>query len=145
MAISKRTRYDVLRRDNFACRYCGTRAPSVELHVDHVIPKSLGGSDDGWNLTAACAPCNLGKNNSAPTDTIIMEVRRDQANFMIATGRHNVPCEFCGTPIACGPDEYIQYPQCDPCNDAVSDAYQHGFEAGKRFESRKYAEWQEGF
>lgn len=29
MAVSKRTRYEVLRRDNHACRYCGARAPEA--------------------------------------------------------------------------------------------------------------------
>lgn len=34
MAVSKRTRYEVLRRDNHACRYCGASAPEVKLTVD---------------------------------------------------------------------------------------------------------------
>jgi 5-methylcytosine-specific restriction endonuclease McrA len=38
MAVSKRTRYEVLRRDNHACRYCGGIAPDVILTVDHVTP-----------------------------------------------------------------------------------------------------------
>ena len=38
MAVSKRTRYEVLRRDNHACRYCGASAPDAKLTVDHVLP-----------------------------------------------------------------------------------------------------------
>lgn len=40
MAVSKRTRFEVLRRDDFTCRYC--RSKDSELHVDHVTPVSLG-------------------------------------------------------------------------------------------------------
>ena len=58
MAITKRTRYEVLKRDNHACRYCGAVAPDVKLQVDHVIPVALGGTDNPDNLVAACVACN---------------------------------------------------------------------------------------
>lgn len=64
MAVSKRTRYEVLRRDDFTCRYC--RSKDNELHVDHVTPVSLGGSDKPDNLVAACKECNIGKASSGP-------------------------------------------------------------------------------
>lgn len=54
-------RFDVLARDGFACRYCGRCAPEVRLHVDHVHPRSRGGSDELDNLVTACERCNLGK------------------------------------------------------------------------------------
>lgn len=47
----------VLKLCNHTCRYCGDYA----THVDHVIPKSRGGSDEFSNLVAACARCNLRK------------------------------------------------------------------------------------
>lgn len=31
------------------------------MHIDHVIPKRLNGSDDEWNLRQLCQMCNLGK------------------------------------------------------------------------------------
>jgi|SRR6185312_4589499 len=61
MAISKRLRFEILRRDNHTCQYCGEIAPSVTLHVDHVKPKALGGTDGPENLVAACKDCNAGK------------------------------------------------------------------------------------
>lgn len=64
MAVSKRTRYEVLRRDDFTCRYC--RSKDNELHVDHVTPVSLGGDDRPANLVAACKDCNLGKASASP-------------------------------------------------------------------------------
>lgn len=54
-------RFEVLKRDGFACRYCGRKAPEVTLHVDHVVPRAKGGSDDPSNLVAACSACNQGK------------------------------------------------------------------------------------
>lgn len=58
-----RDRYAVLARDHFTCRYCGARAPGVELRVDHVIPLAKGGTDDPSNLVTACEPCNSGKSD----------------------------------------------------------------------------------
>lgn len=45
MSITKRMRFEVLRRDSSTCRYCGQSAPDVKLHVDHVRPAALGGDD----------------------------------------------------------------------------------------------------
>ena len=38
--ISKRVRFEVFKRDNFKCQYCGSEAPRVVLHVDHINPAS---------------------------------------------------------------------------------------------------------
>ena len=61
--IGVRTRFIILARDKFTCQYCGRRAPEVALQVDHIIPKSKGGTNLHANLITACAPCNLGKSN----------------------------------------------------------------------------------
>lgn len=45
------------------CAYCN--AQNVPLEIEHVIPKSKGGSDRVSNLTIACHPCNQKKNNQA--------------------------------------------------------------------------------
>src|SRR6185369_3226628 len=61
MAVSKRLRFEILRRDNHTCRYCGRSAPEVKLTVDHVKPEALGGRTEPDNLVAACSDCNAGK------------------------------------------------------------------------------------
>lgn len=77
MAVSKRLRYEIFRRDNFQCRYCGAKPPDTELRPDHVIPRALGGKDEPENLVAACVDCNAGK-SSVPSDTSLVEdVRQD--------------------------------------------------------------------
>lgn len=77
MSVSKRTRFEVLRRDNHTCRYCGGAAPDVTLTVDHVTPVALGGTDDPSNLVAACRDCNAGKSSSAPDASLVADVRED--------------------------------------------------------------------
>ncbi len=43
------------------CAYCGVSG--VPLEIEHVIPKSKGGTDKISNLTIACVPCNQRKGN----------------------------------------------------------------------------------
>jgi hypothetical protein len=74
MAVSKRARFEVMRRDNHTCRYCGGTAPDVVITVDHVTPIALGGSDDPGNLVVACRDCNAGKASTVPTVTVVQSV-----------------------------------------------------------------------
>jgi hypothetical protein len=74
MAVSKRLRYEVLRRDNHTCRYCGRAAPDVPLRIDHVIPVALGGTDEPTNLVTACQDCNSGKSSSSPDEPLVADV-----------------------------------------------------------------------
>lgn len=59
--VSQKLRFEVLKRDKFACRYCGAKAPDAVLHVDHIQPRSKGGTNDLMNLVTACKDCNSGK------------------------------------------------------------------------------------
>lgn len=63
--IPQGVRFNVLRRDNFACRYCGRGSPAVVLHLDHVKAHSAGGEDTEANLITACEACNFGKGAKA--------------------------------------------------------------------------------
>jgi len=55
-------RFETLKRDGFACCYCGrTPQDGTKLHIDHVIPRAAGGTHDPENLKTACEECNLGK------------------------------------------------------------------------------------
>jgi len=58
--ISKTKRYEVIARDNFSCCLCGIGREG-QLEVDHIIPRSKGGSDDMDNLQTLCFDCNRGK------------------------------------------------------------------------------------
>lgn len=74
MTISRRLRFEILRRDSHTCRYCGAQAPDVKLTVDHVIPVALGGGDEPQNLITACADCNAGKTSIAPDSALVADV-----------------------------------------------------------------------
>lgn len=88
MAVSKRARFEVLRRDNYTCRYC--RSAENPLTVDHVVPTALGGSDAPDNLVAACRDCNAGKASSSPDAATVAQVSDDAvrwARAMALAGR----------------------------------------------------------
>lgn len=63
MAVGKRTRFEIFKRDGFQCMYCGKTPPQAVLECDHIHPVSLGGSDDTENLITSCEDCNRGKSN----------------------------------------------------------------------------------
>lgn len=63
MAVSKRKRFEVFKRDLFCCQYCGRKPPAVLLECDHVVPSSRGGTSDYENLITSCVDCNRGKSN----------------------------------------------------------------------------------
>ena len=66
---SLRLRWHVLQRDRFTCCACGASpasTPGVELHVDHIVPWSVGGKTTIDNLQTLCSTCNLGKSNTMP-------------------------------------------------------------------------------
>jgi hypothetical protein len=67
-------RFEILRRDNHTCRYCGRRAGAAELTIDHVVPVVLGGTDEPSNLVAACKDCNAGKSSSSPDAETVAQV-----------------------------------------------------------------------
>lgn len=86
-AVAKRLRFEILRRDNYACRYCGQMAPDVKLVVDHVIPVVLGGLDEPTNLVTACTDCNAGKSSAAPDQEIVADVEQDALRWRAAMMR----------------------------------------------------------
>lgn len=87
MAVSKRLRFEILRRDNQTCRYCGARAPDVKLTVDHVVPEALGGRTEPENLVTACESCNSGKTSTQPDAPIVAQVADDALRWAAALQR----------------------------------------------------------
>lgn len=87
MAVTKRTRFEVLRRDNHACRYCGATAATSPLTVDHVVPRALGGGDSPANLVAACKDCNAGKSSSSPDEALVAQINEDAVRWAAARKR----------------------------------------------------------
>lgn len=91
--VSASLRYKILSRDNFRCQYCGRGVgEEVTLHVDHVVPRCEGGTNDPSNLKASCADCNHGKGPHPGNPNFKKRTSKPQsAAFM---------CEFCHSNIA---------------------------------------------
>lgn len=126
--ISARLRYDILRRCNFACYYCGTPAALglKKLQIDHVMPVDLGGTNDPWNLVAACSDCNAGKGATAPTEELVERVRCDYQAYATAAEVRAVLCRHCRTPVVAEyPDEDDPY-ECSNCDELKWNFYNHG-------------------
>lgn len=76
--ITKKTRFEVLKRDKFTCQYCGKSAPDVVLEVDHIKPVSKGGDNDIMNLITSCKDCNRGKSNVELSDDSVVKKQQAQ-------------------------------------------------------------------
>lgn len=70
--ISKELRAFILDRNGFTCQMCGAAAGEAHaydsgrktrLHIGHIIDKSMGGTDEPFNLRAICSVCNEGASN----------------------------------------------------------------------------------
>ena len=61
--IKSKDRLYVLQRDKSTCQMCGSKAPDVTIHIDHILPVSKGGLNNIDNLQCLCAECNQSKSN----------------------------------------------------------------------------------
>jgi 5-methylcytosine-specific restriction endonuclease McrA len=55
----------VFARDEHRCQYCGASAENI----DHVIPRSRGGTHSWDNVVASCRPCNSRKRDRSPEES----------------------------------------------------------------------------
>lgn len=58
------TKHGVLARDRKCCAYCDARATTI----DHLVPRSRGGTWTWLNTVAACSRCNARKGNRTPAE-----------------------------------------------------------------------------
>ena len=75
-SLSKKLRFEIFKRDQFTCQYCGQQPPDVVLEVDHIMPVSKGGDNDEMNLVTACFDCNRGK-----ADRVLERPQRPDADL----------------------------------------------------------------
>ena len=72
------TRRNLMLRDQHQCQYCSRRPSLRDLNVDHVIPRSRGGSDSWENLVVSCRSCNLKKGRRTPDEAGMSLLRTPQ-------------------------------------------------------------------
>ena len=66
--VSGTVRYEVLKSAKYKCELCGVSADVKALEVDHIVPRSNGGSDDITNFQALCYSCNASKRDRDDAD-----------------------------------------------------------------------------
>jgi 5-methylcytosine-specific restriction endonuclease McrA len=64
----KLNRRNLYARDQNRCQYCGKRFPTSELSLDHVVPRSRGGTNSWENIVCACLRCNIKKGGRVPEE-----------------------------------------------------------------------------
>ncbi len=85
----KLTRREVFRRDNYACQYCGRH--SLDLTIDHVIPRHLGGKHTWTNVVAACSQCNHHKGGRTMEEAhmhLLRQPKEPPVSAFYIFGRH---------------------------------------------------------
>lgn len=70
------SRFNIYARDKSTCQYCGRKLPRYELNLDHVIPRSRGGTSTWENVVCSCQPCNRRKGGRTPQEVGITLLRK---------------------------------------------------------------------
>jgi 5-methylcytosine-specific restriction endonuclease McrA len=60
------SRRNVAKRDHYVCQYCAAQPGADEITIDHVLPRSQGGTSSWTNCVAACIACNTRKGDRTP-------------------------------------------------------------------------------
>jgi 5-methylcytosine-specific restriction endonuclease McrA len=60
------SRRNVFKRDHWTCQYCGVQPGGEELTIDHVLPRSQGGTSTWDNCVLSCIDCNKRKADRTP-------------------------------------------------------------------------------
>ena len=81
------SRKNILLRDRNTCQFCGRVYPASELTLDHVIPRSRGGTTSWENLAACCYRCNNIKGDRSPEEAGVKLIRKPRP-YNLHTSRH---------------------------------------------------------
>jgi hypothetical protein len=60
-SVGQRLRFEIFKRDEFKCQYCGRTPPVVVLELDHIVAIANDGDNSDINLITSCVDCNRGK------------------------------------------------------------------------------------
>lgn len=62
------SRQNVFKRDKFICQYCSKKLTEKMATIDHVLPRSRGGTDTWENTVCCCVQCNSRKGCRTPDE-----------------------------------------------------------------------------
>lgn len=80
--ITKKLRFEVFKRDNFTCQYCGRMAPDIVLEVDHINPVKNKGTNSILNLITSCFDCNRGKGAKPLSENKTLKTQQEQLKLL---------------------------------------------------------------
>lgn len=69
------SRKNIYERDEYTCQYCERKLNFKDLTVDHIVPRSKGGTSTWTNVVAACRFCN-NKKGSKTLDELGWKLRK---------------------------------------------------------------------
>ncbi len=72
--IPRPVQFRVLKRENQICNVCGKNVQDDEIHFDHIIPHSKGGSSDENNIRLLCDQCNINRSNRYEAEHLVTSV-----------------------------------------------------------------------
>jgi 5-methylcytosine-specific restriction endonuclease McrA len=78
----KFSRYNMYMRDLFQCQYCNDVFDFEDLTIDHVLPRSKGGTTNWENCVTACKSCNSDKGSSTKIKPLVMPYKPDYYNLV---------------------------------------------------------------
>lgn len=90
--VVSRIRRRLFEEQNGRCFYCNILMtltnPNLSLYctIDHVIPRSRGGTWDYENLVGACSPCNYCKKSKSAIEFLASEEFASISRHRSATG-----------------------------------------------------------
>jgi 5-methylcytosine-specific restriction endonuclease McrA len=83
------SRFNIYARDQNRCQYCGRQFSRSDLNLDHVVPRSKGGTSVWENVVCSCHRCNRLKGGRTPAEAgmrLVRQPRRPQwTPFMTET------------------------------------------------------------
>jgi 5-methylcytosine-specific restriction endonuclease McrA len=73
----KPSRKNIFDRDKTKCQYCAKSLTFTQSTVDHIVPRSRGGSNTWSNLVLCCSPCNTRKGSKSPIEAGMTLLRKE--------------------------------------------------------------------
>jgi 5-methylcytosine-specific restriction endonuclease McrA len=70
------SRFNIYSRDANRCQYCGRQFPRAELNLDHIVPRSKGGTSTWENVVCSCHRCNRMKGGRTPSEANMRLIRQ---------------------------------------------------------------------
>lgn len=72
--IPRPVQFRVLKRENQICSDCGKSVQDDDIHFDHIIPHSKGGSSDEHNVRLLCSKCNIRRSDRYEAEHLVAGV-----------------------------------------------------------------------